>query len=41
MSPIVKKNCHLLQSNEILKGLFPEYSILVAKKGEQLIKIYY
>ena len=38
VTKIVKKNCHLLQNNEILEGFFPEYSILVAKKKESNLK---
>ena len=38
VTKIVKKNCHLLQDNEILEGFFPEYSILVAKKKESNLK---
>ena len=32
VSKIIKDNVHLLQNNKILKGLFPENSIFVAKQ---------
>ena len=38
VTKIVKENCHLLQNNKILKGLFPEYSILVANKRKSNLK---
>ena len=35
---IIKDNFHLLQNNEILKGLFPKNSILVANKRKNNLK---
>ena len=38
VTKIIKDNFYLLQNNEILKGLFPENSIIKANKKENNLK---